>query len=58
MPVLKKLVGEKTTEVLPALQNLFFHKYVELLGPTAIEDFIAARELSGHPIAVSRWFAH
>ena len=58
VPVLKKLVGEKTTEVLPALQNLFFHKYVELLGPTAIEDFIAARELSRHPIAVSRWFAH
>jgi hypothetical protein len=53
--VLKKLVGKRTTEVLPALQNLFFHKYEVLSGPTAIEDFIAARELSGHPIAVSRW---
>jgi hypothetical protein len=53
--VLKKLVGERTTEVLPALQNLFFHKYEALSGPTAIEDFIAARELSGHPIAISRW---
>jgi hypothetical protein len=53
--VLKKLVGERTTEVLPALQNLFFHKYEVLSGPAAIEDFIAARELSGHPIAISRW---
>lgn len=53
--VLKKLVGKRTTEVLPALQNLFFHKYEVLSGPTAIEDFLAARELSGHPITVSRW---
>jgi len=53
--VLKKLIRERTTEVLPALQNLFFHKYEVLSGPTAIEDFISARELSGHPIAVSRW---
>jgi hypothetical protein len=53
--VLKKLVRERTTEVLPALQNLFFHKYEALSGPTAIEDFIAARKLSGHPITVSRW---
>ena len=53
--VLKKLVRERTTEVLPALQNIFFHKYEVLSGPTAIEDFIAARGLSGHPIAVSRW---
>jgi hypothetical protein len=53
--VLKKLVRERTTEVLPALQNLFFHKYEVLSGPAAIEDFIAARELSGHPIVVSRW---
>ena len=58
VPVLKMLVGERTTEVLPALQNLFFHEDEELSGPTAIDDFIAARELSGHPITVSRWFAH
>jgi hypothetical protein len=58
VPVLKKLVGERTTEVLPALRNIFFHEYEELSGPTSIEDFIATRELSGHPIAISRWFAH
>ena len=44
--VLKKLVRERTTEVLPALQNIFFHKYEVLSGPTAIEDFICLRESS------------
>jgi hypothetical protein len=58
VPVLKNLVGEWTTAVLPALQNIFFHEYEELSGPTNIEDFVAARELSGHPITVSRWFGH
>ena len=55
-PTLNELIGERTTEVLPALQNLYFHKYGELTGLAAIEDFTAARELSGHPITVSRWF--
>jgi hypothetical protein len=55
VPVLQNLVGERTTEVLPALQKLFFHKYEVLSGPKAIEDFVAARELYGHPIAISRW---
>jgi len=58
VPVLKKLVGERATEVLPALQNLFFHEFEVLSGPTAIEDFITARELSGHPIAVARWLSY
>ena len=49
---LNKIVGERTTEVLPASQNIFFYEYEELSGPT---DFIAARELS---VAVSQWFAH
>ena len=57
VPVLNSLVGERTTQVLPALQNLFFEVYDELSGPTAIKDFIAARELSGHSIAVYRWVA-
>ena len=56
VPFLKHLVGERTTEVLPALQNLFLHK--GLSGHTDIEDFIAARELSGQPIVVSRWISH
>ena len=59
VPVLKILVGERTAEVLPALQNLFLHGY-RPSGPIgqAIENFITARQFSGHPVAVSRWFSH
>jgi hypothetical protein len=55
LPVLKELVGESTTEVLPSLQNLFLFKHAVLCGPTDIEAFIAARRLSGHPITIFRW---
>ena len=53
---LKKLVGERITDVLPALENLFF----EGLQPSGlvqetIEPFVSARQLLGHPVAVSRW---
>ena len=54
--VLQGLVGERVVEVLPALQTLFVVKYstaqcfVDAIGP-----FIAARQLSGHPITVSDW---
>jgi hypothetical protein len=51
-PALQDLVGERVMEVLPDLQTLF------LEGPPvqeAVEQFIAARELAGHPIAVSPW---
>ena len=55
-PALQELVGERATEVLPALQNLFL---VELWpsGPVqqAIEQFVYARQLFGHPIAISQW---
>jgi len=52
-PALQDLTEERVTEVLPALQNLV------LQGPEAsgpVEDdigrFIAARQLSGHPVTV------
>ena len=52
------LDGEELTEMLPALQNLFLekpepweHHYVR----KATEDFVAAKRLSGHNIAVSQW---
>ena len=53
---LQELVGGRTTEVLPSLQNIF----VEELEPQGlfqehIEQFIAARQLSGHPVAISIW---
>ena len=51
---LQELSGEMATEVLPALRNLFvagsqsFEHIQE-----AIRPFIAARQLSGHPVAIS-----
>ena len=52
-PVLQELAGERATEVLPMLQDLHIEgsqrsKPVE----EAIQQFIAARQLSGHPVAV------
>lgn len=51
---LQELSGESVTEVLPALQNIFLE---EPQGPVqeAIGAFIAARQLSGHPIVVHDW---
>jgi hypothetical protein len=55
-PALRELVGERATEVLPALQNLFLAE----IQPSehvqqAIEQFVCARQLSSHPIVVSKW---
>ena len=52
-PALQELVGERVTEVLPALQTLFLEKTL-LSTPTVtqiIDRFVAARELAKHPIA-------
>jgi hypothetical protein len=56
LPVFQELVGERTTEVLPTLQNILLEE-LEPSGPVqeAIEQFVAARQVTGHPIAVSRW---
>ena len=56
IPALKELVGGRTTEVLPTLQNIF----VEGLQPSGpvqegIGQFVAARQIIGHPIAVTCW---
>jgi hypothetical protein len=53
---LKELVGGRIIEVLPSLQNIF----VEGLEPSGpfqenIGQFVAARQLSNHPIAISDW---
>ena len=55
-PALRELVGGRATEVLPALQKL----HIENLQPSglikeAIGEFVAARELSGHPVTVQSW---
>jgi hypothetical protein len=48
-PALEELVGERVTEVLPALQTLFLEELYH------VGRFIAARQLSSRPLAVSRW---
>ena len=53
---MQKSVGESETEVLPALQTIYFEEPLPS-GPNqkAIEQFTSARLLAGHPIAVSLW---
>ena len=52
---LQELAGERVTEVLPALRNLFLRTDSwQPSGPVkeAIEQFIATRRLYGHPVTV------
>jgi hypothetical protein len=56
VPALRELIGGSATEVLPALQNIF----LEELQPSGtvhdgIQQFVAMRQVTSHPIAVSRW---
>ena len=54
-PALQELSGERATEVLPALQNLFLRTYDwQPSGPVkeAIGQFIATRQLYGQPVTV------
>jgi hypothetical protein len=52
---LQELVGGRITEVLPRLQKIF----VESLNSSGFREntgqFVAARKLSGHPIAITVW---
>ena len=55
-PVLQDVVGESVTEVLPALQALFLEEPLpSASAQEGIVQFVAARQLSGYPIAVSCW---
>ena len=55
-PVLQDLIAERATQALPALQSLFLE---ETLPSEPIQEgirqFVDARQLSGHPVNVSRW---
>jgi hypothetical protein len=53
---LQELVGGGITEVLPSLQRIFVEG-LEPSGPfqKSIGQFVAARQLSGHPITISVW---
>jgi hypothetical protein len=54
---LQELVGERRIHVLPTLESLFFEE-LQPSGPVekGIGMLVAARQLLGHPLAVSRWF--
>jgi hypothetical protein len=53
---LQELDGGRITEVLPSLQNIFVGGLGSLGTFRAnIEQFVAARQLSDHPIAISKW---
>jgi hypothetical protein len=53
---LQQLVGGRITEVLPSLRNIFV-KGIEPQEPFRehIGEFVAARQLSGHRVAISFW---
>ena len=55
-PSLKELIGERVTEVLPALRTLFLEEpRLSASVQEAIEQFVAARQLASHPVTVSSW---
>ena len=47
---LQELVGGRIIDVLPNLQNIFLGSFQENIG-----QFLAARQLLGHPITISVW---
>jgi hypothetical protein len=53
-PALQELVGGRATEVLPTLQNIFLER-LQPSGTVRIQQFVAARRVTSHPIAVSHW---
>ena len=55
-PALQELVGSRTMEVLPNLQNIFLEG-LQPSGPIeeAIGRFVASRQIASHPVVVSRW---
>jgi len=54
-PALRELTGESVTELLPELRHVFVDGF-DPSGPTqgAIAQFVAARQLYGHPVTVHR----
>ena len=52
---LRALTGERATEVMPVLKNIFVEYWQSEVVQGAIGPFIAARELFAHPVVVHRW---
>ena len=55
-PALQELTGDRTTEVLPALQNIFLEGF-QPSEPVqeGIARFISARQLTNQPVVISVW---
>jgi hypothetical protein len=53
LPALQELVGERTTEVLPALQNIVLEGLEPGPVQEGIRQFVAARQATGHSITVN-----
>ena len=55
-PALQELVRDRTTEVLPALKNIFLEGF-ESSGPVekGIRQLVAARQVASRPIVVAHW---
>ena len=54
-PVLQELVEGRTAVVFPALQNIFLESEPVHTVRGEIRQFVAARQVAGHPVAISRW---
>jgi hypothetical protein len=55
-PAVQELVGERVTEVLPGLQDLFLEEpHPSGVVQETFGQFVALRHVAGHPIAISRW---
>ena len=52
VPALQELVGDRTTEVLPALENIILQDVEPGPVQESIRQFVAARQVTGHPITV------
>jgi hypothetical protein len=53
---LQQLIGERATEVLPNLRDLFMGRPTLLeLVQEAMQPFVTARRLSGQPIVIHHW---
>jgi hypothetical protein len=52
---LRELVGDRITQLMPSLQNIFVEGQPSGLFQENTGQFVAARQLSGHPITISDW---
>jgi hypothetical protein len=55
-PALQELTGGRTTEVLPALKNVLLEGFQPSVPVhEGIAQFVSARQLTNHPVAISVW---